>query len=137
MAHSESRRKQDEEYRLREAADSERDRPRHKRAVRDAKLVVAMWNVRVIRCMPITFFPTIWAATAAKRPFLACVCPGCRVMGRIDVRRHRRRFDVSIEVLVPALVCQRCQPNGPHVHILGLQKRWRGLLPAGAAQDEF
>ncbi len=32
------------------------------------------------------FYPTIGAAIAAERPWLTFHCPGCRVIGQVDLR---------------------------------------------------
>ncbi|MDB5602136.1 MAG: hypothetical protein JWN71_4180 [Xanthobacteraceae bacterium] len=100
----------------------ESDRPLQERFKRDAKFAVAAWNVRVIRGLPITFFPTIGAAVRAKRPFLTCVCPGCKVRGSVDLRAYGRRAMATVDTLIPALRCQRCVPNAPYVQIRGLRK---------------
>jgi hypothetical protein len=57
---------------------------------REAKLLVATWNVRVIRHSPVWFFPTIRAALTARRFYLGCLCPGCGQRGSVDLRRVNR-----------------------------------------------
>jgi hypothetical protein len=124
MAHSISRRRITLEQQLELAEAAKRARPINARLVRDAKLTIAVWNVRVMRGAPIWFFPTVRAAITAKRYYLVCLCPGCRVRGSIDLRPFVRRAYITVANLIPQIKCSRCTPNGPHVHIVGL-RRWR------------
>jgi hypothetical protein len=124
VAHSISRRRITLEQQLEAAETAKRARPVNQRLIRDAKLTVAVWNVRVMRGAPVWFFPTVRAALMAKRYYLACICPGCRVRGSIDLRPFARRADATVASLIPHIKCSRCRPNGPHVHIIGL-RRWR------------
>ena len=77
MAHTKSRHKLERERR--EALDEiERlERPKRLKSEREAKLVVATWNVRIIRHSTVWFFPTIRAALIARRFYPGCLCPGC------------------------------------------------------------
>jgi hypothetical protein len=49
------------------------ERPKRMKSEREAKLLVAAWNVRVIRHSPVWFFPTIRAALIARRFYLGCL----------------------------------------------------------------
>lgn len=124
MAHSISRRRVTLEQQLELAEAAKRARPVKQRMIRDAKMTIAVWNVRVRRGAPVWFFPTIRAALTAKRYYLACICPGCRVRGSIDLRRFASRACITVANLIPHITCSRCTPNGPHVRIIGLRK-WR------------
>jgi hypothetical protein len=61
------------------------------------------------------------------RSRLTFLCPRCRQIGEIDLRRLDRHPNATIESLVLSLSCQRCQPNPPFVKFLGLCKlpNWR------------
>jgi hypothetical protein len=133
MAHSISRRRVTLEQQLELAEAETRARPVQERMIRDAKLTIAVWNVRVRRGAPIWFFPTIRAAITAKRYYLACICPGCRVRGSIDLRPFAPRAYMTVAHLIPHIICSRCRPNGPHVQIIGL-RRWK-MIGSGGAPD--
>ena len=72
------------------------ERPKWLKSEREAKLLVAAWNVRVR------------ATLIARRFYLGCLCPGCGQRGSVDLRRINRHPDASLESLIPMLSCQRC-----------------------------
>ena len=121
MAHTKSRHRRER----REALDEiERfERPKRLKSEREAKLVVATWNVRIIRHSTVWFFPTIRAALIARRFYPGCLCPGCGQRDSVDLRRVNRHPDASLESLIPMLSCQRCSPNPPFARLTGLS-RW-------------
>ena len=125
MAHTKSRHKLERERR--EALDEiERlERPKRVKSEREAKLVVATWNVHVIRHPTVWFFPTIRAALVARRFWLGCLCPGCGQRGSVDLRRINRHPDASLESLIPMLSCQRCSPNPPFARLTVVSRRLR------------
>jgi hypothetical protein len=125
MAHTKSRHTLERERH--EALDElERlERPNRLKSEHEAKLLVATWNVRVIRHSPVWFFPTIRAALIARRFYLGCLCPGCGQRGSVDLRRVNRHPDASLESLIPMLSCQRCSPNPPFARLTGLSRRPR------------
>ena len=125
MAHTKSRHKLERERR--EALDEiERlERPKRLKSEREAKLVVATWNVRIIRHSTVWFFPTIRAALIARRFYTGCLCPGCGQRGSVDLRRINRHPDASLESLIPMLSCQRCSPNPPFARLTGVSRRRR------------
>ncbi len=59
MAHTKSRHKLERERRKALDEIERIERPKQIKSEREAKLVVATWNVRVIRHSPVWFFPTI------------------------------------------------------------------------------
>jgi hypothetical protein len=125
MAHSKSRHKLEREMREALADKERREGPARRHAEREAKLAVAFWKVRLLSGGPLWFYPTIRAALTAGRPFLTCVCPGCRVQGCVDIRNLRRHPDASLQSLIPMLSCQRCSPNAPFAKLTGLWRRRR------------
>ena len=92
-------------------------------AQRDARRIVAIWNGRHAKGRELWFHLRIGAAIAAGHPWLTFACPGCQQIGEIDLRRLDRHPNATIESLVLLLSCQRCQPNPPHVKLLGLARR--------------
>jgi hypothetical protein len=61
------------------------ERPKWLKSEREAKLLVAAWNVRVR------------ATLIARRFYLGCLCPGCGQRGSVDLRRINRHPDASLE----------------------------------------
>jgi hypothetical protein len=91
------------------------------REVQFAGRIVAIWNARLARGAELFFSPTISGAIAAGRPVLTCYCPGCGVVGKIDLRKIDRHPRASVESLIPALSCRRCRPQAPFVRLIGLE----------------
>jgi len=44
---------------------------------------------------------------------LDVLCPGCRTIGRIDLRNIDVHPDAPISALIRKLSCRRCSPNPP------------------------
>jgi hypothetical protein len=60
----------------------------------DAGRLVAAWNERQAKRMPMLFSPTIGCALKAKHQFLWVRCPACLTTQSVDLRtvdRHRSR----------------------------------------------
>jgi hypothetical protein len=88
--------------------------------------VVAIRNSRAGRNAKPLFYPTIGAAIAAERPWLSVLCPACRRVGNVDLRRLDRHPGAPISSLIPALSCWSCCPNPPFAQLLGLSAdRWQ------------
>ena len=91
-------------------------------AERDARRIVAIWNGRRAKGRELWFHLRIGAAIAAGHPWLTFICPACKQIGEIDLRRLDRHPNATIESLVVSLRCRRCRPNPPFVKLLGLTK---------------
>ncbi len=98
---------------------SERAAAAH-RAKKAAKKFVGIWNGRLAVGAELWFHPTIQAAITAGCPMLRFYCPGCSQVGRIDLRKLDRHRGATIESLIPALYCRRCQPHPPFTKLIGL-----------------
>src|SRR5271163_1802247 len=72
----------------------------------DAERLVAAWNERQAKRMPMLFSPTIGAAVAARYWFLWVRCPACRATDSVDLRTLDRHRDASVTGLIPALSCR-------------------------------
>ena len=57
----------------------------------DAERLIAAWNERQAKRMPMIFSPTIGAAITAGYWFLWVRCPACRSINAIDLRTLDRR----------------------------------------------
>ena len=71
---------------------------------RTAARLVDLWDARRARGAEPLFAPTIGAAIRAGRPWLAFYCPGCGVVGQIDLRRLDRHRDTPVKSLIPLVV---------------------------------
>jgi hypothetical protein len=71
----------------------------------DAERLIAAWNERQAKRMPMLFSPTIGAAIAAGYWFLWVGCPACRTTNAIDLRTLDGHHDAAITSLIPALSC--------------------------------
>jgi phage FluMu protein Com len=63
----------------------------------DAERVIAAWNERQAKRMPMLFSPTIGAAITAGYWFLWVRCPTCRMINAIDLRGLDRHPDASTD----------------------------------------
>ena len=88
----------------------------------DAERLVAVWNERQEKRMPMLFSPTIGAAIAARYWFLWVRCPACRTINAVDLRTLDRHPDAAVTSLIPALSCRSCRPNAPFAELVRLSK---------------
>jgi hypothetical protein len=122
MSHNISERKREareHEFRLKEMIAAE---IAGRRELAFAGRVIAIWNARLARGADLFFAPTIGGAVAAGLPMLTFYCPGCGVIGTVDLRRLDRHPRASVESLIPALSCRRCRPQAPFVRLTGLER---------------
>jgi hypothetical protein len=88
----------------------------------DAERLIAAWNERQAKRMPMLFSPTIGAAITAGYWFLWVRCPACRTTNAIDLRTLDRHRDAALTSLIPALSCRSCRPNAPFAELARLSK---------------
>jgi hypothetical protein len=88
----------------------------------DAERLIAAWNKRQAKRMPMLFSPTIGAAIAAGNWFLWVRCPACRSISSIDLRRLDRHPDAAVSSLIPSLSCRSCRPNAPFAELVRLSR---------------
>jgi hypothetical protein len=86
----------------------------------DAERLIAAWNERQAKRMPMLFSPTIGAAIASRHWFLWVRCPACHTMNAIDLRTLDRHHDAAVTSLIPALSCRSCRPNAPFAELVRL-----------------
>ena len=112
------------EDRRRQAAEQEAAarRATDKQILEDAEHLVAVWNERQAKRMPILFSPTIGAAIAAGSWFLWARCPACRTTGAIDLRSLDWHRGAAVTALIPALSCRFCRPHAPFAELVCLSK---------------
>src|SRR5260370_30100844 len=65
----------------------------------DAERLIAAWNERQAKRIPMLFSPTIGAAITAGYWFLWVRCPACRTTNAIDLRTLDRHRDAAVSYL--------------------------------------
>jgi hypothetical protein len=98
------------EEQRREAAEKEAAsrRATDAQVLEDAERLIAAWNERQAKRMPMLFSPTIGAAITAGYWFLWVCCPACRTTNAIDLRTLDRHPNAAVTSLIPALSCRSC-----------------------------
>ena len=117
-----NRRKMEDQRR--EAAEKEAANRRATEAqvLEDAERLIAAWNERQAKRMPMIFSPTIGAAITACYWFLWVRCPAFRTINAIDLRTLDRHRDAAVTSLIPALSCRSCRPNAPFAELVRLSR---------------
>ncbi len=112
------------EVQRREAAEKEAASRRATEAqvLEDAERLIAAWNERQAKRMPMLFSPTIGAAVTAGYGFLWVRCPACRTTNAIDLRTLDRHRDAAMTSLIPSLSCRSCRPNAPFAELVRLSR---------------
>jgi hypothetical protein len=120
------------------AAKAEARRRLEPQLAADAVRLVADWNERQAKFMPMLFSPTIGAALAARYWFLWVRCPACRTTNAINLRTLDRHPDAAVTSLIPWLSCRSCRPNAPFAELVRLARtsiadelredRWRWVF---------
>jgi hypothetical protein len=112
------------EDRRRQAAEKEaaERRATDAQVLEDAERLIAAWNDRQAKHMPMFFSPTIGAAITAGYWFLWVRCPACRTTNAIDLRRLDRHRDAAVTSLIPVLSCRSCRPNAPFAELVRLSR---------------
>ncbi len=88
----------------------------------DAERLIATWNERQDKRMPMLFSPTIGAAVRAGYGFLWVRCPACRSTNAVDLRWVDRHHDAAVSSLISALSCRSCRPNAPFAELVKLAR---------------
>ena len=116
-----SRRKMEDQRR--DAAEKEAASRRASDALlEDAERLIAAWNERQAKRMPMILSPTIGAAITARYWFLWARCPACRTINAIDLRTLDRHHDAAVSSLIPALSCRSCWPHAPFAELVRLSR---------------
>ena len=84
----------------------------------DAERLIAAWNERQAKRVPMLFAPTIGAAVAARHWWLWVRCPACHTTKAIDLRTLDRHPDTAITTLS----CRSCRPNAPFAELVQLSR---------------
>ena len=88
----------------------------------DAERLIAAWNERQAKRMPMLFSTIIGAAITAGYWFLWVRCPACQTINAIDLRTLDRHPDAAVTSLIPALSCRSCRPNAPFAELVRLSR---------------
>jgi hypothetical protein len=87
----------------------------------DAERLIAAWNERQAKRMPMLFSSTIGAAIGARYWFLWVRCPACRTINTSTCARSTVTGIGSHE-RIPALSCRSCRPNAPFAELVNLSR---------------
>jgi hypothetical protein len=117
-----NRRKMEDERRRLAEKEAAARRASDAQVLEDAECLIAGWNERQKKRMPMLFSPTIGAAITARYWFLWVCCPACRSTSSIDLRRLDRHPDAAVSSLIPALSCRSCRPNAPFAELVRLSR---------------
>jgi hypothetical protein len=85
-------------------------------------LVVAVWNERQAKRMPMLVSPIIGAAITAGYWFLQARCPACHATGDVDLRALEWHRGAAVTALPPVLSCRSCRPNALFAELVCLSK---------------
>jgi len=91
----------------------------------DAGRLVAAWNERQAKRMPMLFSPTIGCALKARHWFLWVRCPACHTTQSIDLRTVDRHPFAALTSLITALSCRSCRPYAPFAELVCLSDKSR------------
>jgi beta-phosphoglucomutase-like phosphatase (HAD superfamily) len=116
------RRKMEDQRRLATEQEAASRRATDIQVLEDAERLIAAWNERQAKRMPMLFSPIIGAAMAAGYWFLWVRCPACRTTNAIDLRTLDRHRDAAVSSLIPALSCRSCRPNAPFAELVQLSR---------------
>jgi hypothetical protein len=113
------------EARRAEAAEKEAAARRATEAqiLEDAGRLVAAWNERQAKRMPMLFSPTIGCALKARHWFLWVRCPACRTTQAVDLRTVDRHPWSALTGLIPAPSCRSCRPHAPLAELVRLSDK--------------
>jgi hypothetical protein len=117
-----NRRKMEDERRRAAEKEAATRRATDVQLLEDAERLIAVWNERQAKRMPMLFSPTIGAAIAAQYWFLWIRCPACRTINAIDLRTLDRHRGAAVTSLIPALSCRSCRPNAPFAELVRLSR---------------
>jgi hypothetical protein len=76
--------------------------------LQDAGRLIAAWNERQARHLPMLFAPTIGAALSTRHHFLWVHCRGCRAVRDVDLRMLNCDRDAAVTCLSSELLCSSC-----------------------------
>src|SRR6201987_3745573 len=99
-----NRRKLEDQRRQVAEKDAAARRATDAQMLEDAERLIAAWNERQAKRMPMLFSPTVGAAITAGYWFLWVRCPACRTINAIDLRALDRHPDAAVTGLIPGAV---------------------------------
>jgi len=117
-----NRRKMDADRKAKADAEAAVRRASEAQVLQDAERLIAAWNERQSKRMPMLFAPTIGAAIASRHWYLWVRCPACRTTQAIDLRTIDRHHDAAVTSLIPSLSCRSCRPNAPFAELVRLSR---------------
>jgi hypothetical protein len=101
-----NKRKMEDRRRLEAEKEAAVRRATDRQILEDADHLIAIWNERQAKRMPMLFSPTIGAAITAGYWFLRARCPAYRTTGDVDLRLLDWHRGAAVTALTPALSCR-------------------------------
>jgi hypothetical protein len=95
----------------RRAAGENTAKPLDPLVLEDAGRMIAVWNERQARHLPMLFAPTIAAALGTRHHFVWVHCRGCRSVRDVDLRMINCDRDAAVTCLASELSCNSCGPK--------------------------
>jgi len=117
-----NRRKMEDQRRQAAEKEAAARRATDAQVLEDAERLIAAWNVRQAKRMPMIFSPTIGAAIVSHHWYLWVRCPACRTTNAIDLRTLDRHRDAAVTSLIPSLSCRSCRPHAPFAELVRLSR---------------
>jgi len=117
-----NRRKMEDERRQVAEKEAAARRASDAQVLEDAERLIAAWNDRQAKRMPMIFSPTIGAAITSCHWYLWVRCPACRSTRAIDLHALDRHREAALTSLIPALSCRSCRPNAPFAELVQLSR---------------
>ncbi len=117
-----NRRKMEDQRRQTAEKEAAGRRATEAQILEDAERLIAAWNERQAKRMPMLFSPTIGAAITTGYWFLWVRRPACRTTNAIDLRTLDHHRDAAVSSLIPALSCRSCRPNAPFAELTRLSR---------------
>jgi hypothetical protein len=117
-----NRRKMEDQRRQAAEKEAAARRATDAQVLEDAERLIAAWNDRQAKRMPMLFSPTIGPAITARHWYLWVRCPACRTTQAVDLRTLDRHRDAAVTSLIPLLSCRSCRPNPPFAELVRLSR---------------
>jgi hypothetical protein len=125
-----NRRKMEADRKAKADAEAATRRAADAQGLEDAEHLIAAWNERQAKRMPMIFSPTIGAVVVARYWFLWVRCPRLPIDEQ-DLRRLDRHPYSAVTSLIPALSCRSRRPNAPFAELVRLSRNLRCAPESG------
>jgi len=115
-----NRRKMEDQRRQAAEKDAAARRATDAQVLEDAERLIAAWNERQAKRMPMLFYDRRRHHRAVLVPVDRC--PACRTTNAIDLRTLDCHRGAAVTSLIPAMSCRSCRPNAPFAELVRLSR---------------